>query len=70
MIINEVNDVVVEYRDAYYCARRYGRVTGYVGDTVLIAGMGGGLSWAHPASAIIRRLEMHEYLRIVPEHAR
>jgi len=70
MLINEVNDVVVEYRDAYYCDRRYGRVTGYVGDTVLVQAMGGGLSWAHPASAVIRTLGMHEYLRIVPEHAR
>jgi hypothetical protein len=70
MIVNEVDNVVVEYRDAYYGTRRYGRVTGYVGDTVLIACMGGGLSWAHPASAIIRRIEMHEYVRIVPEHAR
>ena len=61
--------MVVEYRDPKY-GRTFSRLVSRDGDSVVVRSMGGGLAWAHPASAVIRTLTMDEYLRIVPEHAR
>jgi hypothetical protein len=61
--------MVVEYRDPKY-GRTFARLVSRDEDRVVVRAMGGGLAWAHPASAVIRTLTMDEYLRIVPEHGR